>query len=78
MRGREKRGTLRWVLDKTQTAMGKRLLRSWLEQPLVNAAASIARLDSVQALYEQNIQRAEIIEALSRVFDIERLMPRTV
>ena len=78
MRGREKRGTLLWVLDKTQTAMGKRLLRSWLEQPLVNAAAINARLDSVQALYEQNIQRAEIIEALSRVFDIERLMTRTV
>ncbi len=39
MRGREKRGTLLWVLDKTQTAMGKRLLRSWLEQPLVSAPA---------------------------------------
>ena len=44
----------------------------------MNAAAINARLDSVQALYEQNIQRAEIIEALSRVFDIERLMTRTV
>lgn len=78
MRGREKRGTLLWVLDKTQTAMGKRLLRSWLEQPLVNASGINARLDGVEALYRQNIQRAEIIEALGRVFDIERLMTRTV
>ncbi len=40
MRGREKRGTLLWVLDKTETSMGKRLLRCWIEQPLVDAAAS--------------------------------------
>ena len=78
MRGREKRGTLLWVLDKTQTAMGKRLLRAWLEQPLVNAAAINERLGSVQALYEKNVQRADVIETLGHVFDIERLMTRTV
>ena len=44
MRGREKRGTLLWVLDKTETSMGKRLLRSWIEQPLVDAEAINARL----------------------------------
>ena len=60
MRGREKRGTLLWVLDKTQTAMGKRLLRSWLEQPLVSSAAINRRLNCVQALYSENIQRAEL------------------
>ena len=78
MRGREKRGTLLWVLDKTQTAMGKRLMRSWLEQPLVNQTAINARLNCVEALYNENIQRAELIEALSHVFDMERLMTRTV
>ncbi len=78
MRGREKRGTLLWVLDKTQTAMGKRLLRSRLERPLVSAAAINDRLDCVEALYRENISRAEIIETLSHVFDMERLMTRTV
>lgn len=78
MRGREKRGTLLWVLDKTQTAMGKRLMRSWLEQPLINAAAINNRLDSVESLFSQTIPRTELAEALSHVFDIERLMTRTV
>lgn len=78
MRGREKKGTLLWVLDKTQTAMGKRLLRTWLEQPLVNADTINARLDCVQALYNETIRREEISEALSHVFDLERLMTRTV
>ena len=78
MRGREKRGTLLWVLDKTQTAMGKRLLRSWLEQPLVSAPAINDRLDCVQALFGDSVQRAEIIETLSHIFDMERLMTRTV
>lgn len=50
MRGREARGTLLWVLDKTETSMGKRLLRSWIEQPLVDAEAINARLCAVQAL----------------------------
>ena len=50
MRGREKKGTLLWVLDKTQTAMGKRLMRAWIEQPLVNVAAINARLDGVEEL----------------------------
>ena len=78
MRGREKKGTLLWVLDKTQTAMGKRLLRNWLERPLVSAAAINERLDSVAALVEQDMLRAEMTETLSHVFDIERLMTRTV
>ncbi len=78
MRGREKKGTLLWVLDKTQTAMGKRLLRSWIEQPLVSVAAINSRLDGLEELYHDTIARADITEALSRVFDIERLMTRTV
>ena len=76
MRGREKRGTLLWVLDKTETSMGKRMLRSWIEQPLVDAQAINARLEAVQALYTANIARADLKEALSHVFDIERLTTR--
>ena len=76
MRGREKKGTLLWVLDKTETAMGKRLLRSWVEQPLVDPAAINKRLDAVQALYAASITRADLKEALGHVFDIERLTTR--
>ena len=76
MRGREKRGTLLWVLDKTETSMGKRLLRSWIEQPLVDADAINARLCAVQALYSASIARADLKEALGHVFDIERLTTR--
>lgn len=76
MRGREKRGTLLWVLDKTETSMGKRLLRAWIEQPLVDADAINARLAAVQALYAANIARADLREALSHVYDIERLTTR--
>ena len=76
MRGREKRGTLLWVLDKTETSMGKRLLRSWIEQPLVDAEAINARLCAVQALYSASIARADLKEALGHVFDIERLTTR--
>ena len=76
MRGREKRGTLLWVLDKTETSMAKRLLRAWIEQPLVDADAINGRLGAVQALYTANIARADLREALSHVYDIERLTTR--
>ena len=76
MRGREKKGTLLWVLDKTETSMGKRMLRAWIEQPLVDAAAINARLDAVQALYAANMARADLKDALGHVFDIERLTTR--
>ena len=56
--------------------MGKRMLRSWIEQPLVDAEAINARLQAVQALYTANIARADLKEALSHVFDIERLTTR--
>lgn len=78
LRGREKKGTLLWVLDKTGTAMGKRLLRLWLEQPLTDADAINSRLDGVEELFKENVARLEINETLSQVFDIERLMTRTV
>lgn len=78
MRGREKKGTLLWVLDKTSTAMGKRLLRAWIEQPLVSAGAINRRLDAVEELVGDSVTRAELAEALGHVYDLERLMTRTV
>lgn len=78
MRGREKKGTLLWVLDRTQTAMGKRLLRTWVEQPLVGVDAINSRLDGVEELYHDNVTRADLADALSGVFDLERLLTRTV
>ena len=76
MRGREKRGTLLWVLDKTETSMGKRQLRAWIEQPLVDSSVINQRLDAVEALYNANVTRADLKEALSHVYDIERLTTR--
>ena len=78
MRGREKKGTLLWVLDKTQTAMGKRLVRSWIEQPLLDAEAINERLDGVEELYKKNVLRADLRDTLSHVFDLERLMTRVI
>ncbi len=78
MRGREKKGTLLWVLDKTKTAMGKRLMRAWIEQPLLDPVQINARLDSVEELWKESVARADLIEELSGVFDLERLLTRIV
>lgn len=78
MRNKEKRGSLLWVLDKTKTAMGKRLIRNWIEQPLVSCASIIDRQNAVDELYSDTLKRLELINALSGVFDIERLMTRIV
>lgn len=78
LRGREKRGTLLWVLDKTNTAMGKRMLRSWIEQPLVSSSAINRRLNMVESLVRQTMQRGELTEELRYISDLERMMTRTV
>lgn len=78
MRTGEKRGTLLWVLDKTKTAMGKRLLRNWLDSPLINPAAIQKRLNAVEELAEDTMLRCDIMESLSGIFDLERLMTRIV
>ena len=76
MRNREKRGTLLWVLDKTKTAMGKRLLRSWIEQPLVSAAGILKRQNAVGYLVENLQIRDEISEYMVPIHDMERLITR--
>lgn len=76
IRGREKRGTLLWVLDRTRTSMGARLLRRYIEKPLRNASAISARLDAVEQLYGDFMLRSEISETLAGVLDLERLMAK--
>ena len=78
MRGKEKRGSLLWVLDKTKTAMGGRLLRSWLERPLLNVTAINRRLNAVEALVKDSVGREELIFALQGIGDMERLIGRVV
>ena len=78
LRGKEKRGSLLWVLDKTKTAMGARNLRAWLQQPLVDVAAIDRRLSAVAALAEHTVAREELTLALSGIADMERLIGRVV
>ena len=74
MREKQKRGTLLWVLDKTKTAMGARLLRNYIEQPLIHKNEILRRQDAVEELKNQAIAREEIREYLSPVYDLERLI----
>ncbi len=78
MRDKEKRGSLLWVLDRTKTAMGGRLLRSWLERPLLSVTAINKRLTSVEALVKSAMDREELIAALTGIGDMERLIGRIV
>ena len=78
MRGKEKKGSLLWVLDKTRTAMGGRLLRSWLEKPLLDPVEIQRRQRAVEELVESTICRSELSEALRDVSDLERVMTRIV
>ena len=78
MRTREKRGTLLWVLDKTKTALGARLLRKWIELPLKNANTILKRQSAVAEFYNEYLLREAVGEALSPVLDIERIMTRIV
>ncbi len=78
LRGKEKRGSLLWVLDKTKTAMGARCLRSWLERPLLSVTAINRRLSAVEALVRDTVNREELILALTAINDMERLIGRIV
>ena len=78
MRSREKRGTLFWVLDKTKTSMGRRLLRTSIEQPLLSVNAINRRLNAVTELTRNSILVSELAAELDGVYDLERLMTRVV
>lgn len=73
LRDKSKKGTLLWVLDKTSTSMGGRLLRRWLNDPLVDECHINRRLESVKELKEDIILRGDIVDSLKKVYDIERL-----
>ena len=76
MREKQKRGTLLWVLDKTKTAMGARLLRTYIEQPLIHREEIIKRQNAVEELNMNYISREEICEYLNPIYDLERLIGR--
>lgn len=76
LREKKKKGTLLWVLDRTKTAMGGRLLRRFIEQPLIDIKEINHRLDGVEALSEHFIDREELSEYLGSIYDFERLLGR--
>ena len=78
MRNKEKRGSLLWVLDRTKTSMGKRLLKNYIEQPLASPARIIDRLEAVQNFVNNTVVLMEVGEILDKVYDIERLMTRVM
>lgn len=78
MRNKEKRGSLLGVLDKTRTAMGKRLIRSWIEQPLLHPAQITRRQNAVNDLVHDTLLREDLQELLANVHDVERIMTRVV
>ncbi len=78
LRSKEKKGSLLWVLDKTKTAMGGRMMRSWLERPLLSVTEIDRRSAAVAALAENTMAREELILALQGISDMERLVGRIV
>ena len=78
MRSKEKKGSLLWVLDRTKTAMGGRLMRGWMERPLLSPVQIARRQQAVGDLFEDIITREELTAALREVTDLERLIGRVV
>ncbi len=78
MRTKEKRGSLLWVLDKTETAMGARVLRSWILKPLLNPAAISRRQAAVSDFVKEGMIRSELSSLLSGILDLERLTAKAV
>ena len=76
LRGRSRKGSLLWLLDKTSTAMGGRLLRSWIEQPLINREKILRRLDAVEEFAGQHVLTMTLSEELQGVYDVERLLSK--
>ncbi len=78
LRSGERRGSLLWLLDNTRTAMGKRLLKTWVEQPLIQPVQIMARQDAVEALVKNSLALMEIRDILDSIYDLERLMTRVI
>ena len=78
LRSGEKKGSLLWVLDKTRTPMGGRMLRSWVDRPLLSAVAIQRRLSAVNELFSDNVTRGELMVVLREITDMQRLAGRAV
>lgn len=78
MRSKEKKGSLLWVLDKTKSAAGARMLKFWIEHPLLNIAEILRRQDAVTELFDDYILREDLSDIMSSVLDLERLVARVV
>ena len=78
MRAKEKKGTLLWVLDKTRSSLGARLLRKWVEHPLITSSAIVRRQNAVEELYNSFMLREQVSELLDNVLDLERLITKIV
>lgn len=78
MRTKSKKGSLLWVLDHTKTAMGKRMLRSWIEQPLLSFLEINERQNAVEELVDDTVMRGELLEYMTGIRDLERLLARIV
>lgn len=76
MRSGKRQGTLAWLLDETKTAMGSRLLKQWMDRPLIDKSAIEARQDKVQVLLDNYFERSNLQEELIKVYDLERLAGR--
>ncbi len=78
MMSKEKKHSLLWVLDRTKTAMGKRLIRFWIEHPLMNITAILKRQNAIEELVGDTVNRLELTARMTGIFDIERLMTKIV
>ncbi|MGN0606104.1 MAG: DNA mismatch repair protein MutS [Oscillospiraceae bacterium] len=78
LRNKERKGSLLWVIDDARTSMGKRLIKTWIEQPLRSPARIIERLDAVEQLVKKSVVLMELQDLLDKVYDIERLMTRII
>ncbi len=76
LREKQKRGSLLWILDKTKTAMGGRLLRSYIEQPLIEKSEIVARQQVIEKLNKSMISREELREYLNPIYDLERIISK--
>ncbi|MDR2655745.1 MAG: DNA mismatch repair protein MutS [Oscillospiraceae bacterium] len=78
IRSKERKGTLLWVLDRTRTHMGKRLIKNYINQPLLNPVAINRRLDAVEELVSDDILRGDLSDLLSEIYDLQRFISRIV
>ena len=78
IRGGNEKGSLLQILDKTTTPMGKRLIRNWINQPLINSSAINKRLDAVDFFFNDGLLRSEIFSLMKSISDIERIINRVI